>query len=279
MQRDAELAIAELGPLSPLRAVAQWLLASSHLVKGDFAEADAQLILAIEATGATGATFAEVTALAQMALIALDGEDDGSATMLAKQARAIVDEGEFENYLPLALLGAVEGRLSIRSGDTEQSRFSLAGCERLRPLMSRAVPFYCVQTLTEMARAYLALGDLAAARAVLLNASEIIRQRPDLGVLVDGVTQLRAQAATGFEPAGSGLTAAELRLLPLLTTHLTFPQIAKRLYLSRNTVKTQGTSIYRKLGVTSRSAAVLRAAELGLVEIPSGRERDFTRSG
>jgi LuxR family maltose regulon positive regulatory protein len=61
------------------------------------------------------------------------------------------------------------------------------------------------------------------------------------------------------------LTAAELRLLPLLTTHLSFREIATRLYVSRNTVKTQAISVYRKLGVSSRGEAIVRASELGLV--------------
>ena len=64
----------------------------------------------------------------------------------------------------------------------------------------------------------------------------------------------------------SGLTRAELRLLPLLATHLSFREIGDRLYVSRNTVKTQAISAYRKLGVSSRSAAIERAGELGLVD-------------
>ena len=66
--------------------------------------------------------------------------------------------------------------------------------------------------------------------------------------------------------AGSGLTRAELRLLPLLSTHLSFREIGERLFVSRNTIKTQAISVYRKLGVSSRSDAIARAAELGLVD-------------
>ena len=47
------------------------------------------------------------------------------------------------------------------------------------------------------------------------------------------------------------LTVAELRLLPLLATHLTFPEIGERLFLSTNTIKTEAKSIYRKLNVAS----------------------------
>jgi LuxR family maltose regulon positive regulatory protein len=70
------------------------------------------------------------------------------------------------------------------------------------------------------------------------------------------------------------LTAAELRLLPLLTTHLSFREIAEQLYVSRNTVKTQAISAYRKLGVSSRSDAIERAVTLGLVDPSRALERD-----
>lgn len=62
------------------------------------------------------------------------------------------------------------------------------------------------------------------------------------------------------EAAPAGLTGAELRLLPLLATHLSFREIADQLQVSRNTVKTQAISIYRKLGVSGRSEAMAAAA-------------------
>ena len=78
--------------------------------------------------------------------------------------------------------------------------------------------------------------------------------------------QLQASLATTNARAvgASSLTAAELRLLPLLSTHLSYQEIGERLYISKNTVKTQAYSAYRKLGVSSRSEAVIRARELGL---------------
>jgi len=64
----------------------------------------------------------------------------------------------------------------------------------------------------------------------------------------------------------ASLTPAELRLLPLLAMHLSFREIGERLYVSRSTVKTQALSAYRKLLASSRSEAVERAAELGLMD-------------
>jgi len=62
------------------------------------------------------------------------------------------------------------------------------------------------------------------------------------------------------------LTTAELRLLPMLATHLSVPQIGGELFLSPNTIKSQAISIYRKLGVSARNPAVTRARELGLLD-------------
>jgi len=59
------------------------------------------------------------------------------------------------------------------------------------------------------------------------------------------------------------LTTAELRLLPLLSTHLTFREMSERLYLSPHTVKSQALSVYRKLGVSSRGQAILRVQQTG----------------
>jgi LuxR family maltose regulon positive regulatory protein len=71
----------------------------------------------------------------------------------------------------------------------------------------------------------------------------------------------------GTDPAaGPALTTAELRTLRYLPTHLSLKEIGERLYITRNTVKTHTISIYRKLEVTSRSGAVERGRDLGLLD-------------
>jgi LuxR family maltose regulon positive regulatory protein len=101
---------------------------------------------------------------------------------------------------------------------------------------------------------------------VLGQAREILRRRPDLGILPAQVNELRSKLdlGRGGTVGVSSLTTAELRLLPLLPTHLTFREIGQRLYVSQHTVKTQAMSIYRKLGASSRSQAVQRLQQLGL---------------
>jgi LuxR family maltose regulon positive regulatory protein len=98
---------------------------------------------------------------------------------------------------------------------------------------------------------------------------EVLRRRPGLGALAGEARALRArlsQERGSSAPGASALTAAELRLLPLLSTHLSFPQIAGELFLSRNTIKSQAVSIYRKLDASSRNQAVTRSRELGFLE-------------
>ena len=98
---------------------------------------------------------------------------------------------------------------------------------------------------------------------------ELLKRRPGLGTLAGEAAALRARLAQergSSVPGASALTAAELRLLPLLATHLSFPQIAAEMFLSPHTVKSEMKAIYRKLGASSRSQAVTRARELGLLE-------------
>jgi LuxR family maltose regulon positive regulatory protein len=61
------------------------------------------------------------------------------------------------------------------------------------------------------------------------------------------------------------LTEREILVLDLLPTRLTNADIGRRLFVSVNTVKTHLRSIYAKLGVGDRNAAIERAEELGLL--------------
>ena len=65
------------------------------------------------------------------------------------------------------------------------------------------------------------------------------------------------------------LSGRELEVLHLLATDLAGPDIARRLVVSINTLHTHTKSIYAKLGVSGRRAAVRQAEELDL--IPRGR--------
>lgn len=282
MRADTEVAAAGLGPLSPFRPVAMLLSAYSRLLQGETVGVDDELERAAEAADATGGTFIWTTAVALRALLALGRGDVGSARELVDGTHARVHERPYDDYVPLALLFVADAQTAIREGDTARAAEQLAAAQRLRPYLTAAIPFLGVQTLVEMAKAYVALGEGNDARAVLFDAGEILRERPDLGTLGEEVEVVRRRIADpehGDHGPSPGLTAAELRLLPLLTTHLTFREIGERLFVSRNTVKTEAISIYRKLGAASRGEAVKRASELGLVEPMIPETTRITRSG
>jgi ATP/maltotriose-dependent transcriptional regulator MalT len=67
------------------------------------------------------------------------------------------------------------------------------------------------------------------------------------------------------------LSERELEVLHLLATDLDGPEIASRLVVSLNTMRTHTKSIYTKLGVNNRRAAVRRADELELLSQTSTR--------
>lgn len=60
------------------------------------------------------------------------------------------------------------------------------------------------------------------------------------------------------------LTEREAIVLAHLDEETTLDEIATRLFVTRNTVKSQVRSVYRKLGVSTRAEAVQKARALGL---------------
>ena len=195
--------------------------------------------------------------------------DWGRAEGLAGQARGVLRRAGIEDSYATPLVSAVQARAAMHRGDVPAARQQLVSAQRLRHLLTYALPYLAVQARMGLVRVHLALADLAGARTLMREVDELLRRRPGLGTLAGEAQALRARLAEERGPSAPGasaLTAAELRLLPLLSTHLSFPQIAGELFLSRNTIKSQAVSIYRKLGASSRSQAVARSRELGLLE-------------
>jgi LuxR family maltose regulon positive regulatory protein len=148
-----------------------------------------------------------------------------------------------------------------------------------------------IEILVLRALAHQTLGDIPAARAALERAVTLAEPEGYVRVFVDEgppmTSLLRAAAKQGIRPnyvrrllaAVSGtehngpikqaliepLSERELDVLRLLGTELDGPAIARELMVSLNTMRTHTKNIYAKLAVTSRRAAVRRAAELGLL--------------
>jgi LuxR family transcriptional regulator, maltose regulon positive regulatory protein len=267
MRRDARLAWDGLSPLSPYRATMLHTEALSFLLDGDPEGADAVFTRAFDAATEAGAPPLAAVVLAERGIIAAGRDDWAEAAALADRALEMMGGGEFDAYWTSALVYARAAAAAVYRGDLDAAREHLGWAAGLRPLLTHALPVVSVQALLELAHVYIALGDPDGAHAVLRQADDVVRQRPDLGVLPAQADELRRRLAamrrTGL--GASSLTAAELRLLPLLPSYLSFREIGQRLFVSHHTVKTQALSIYRKLGVSSRSEAVHRAQQLGLL--------------
>ncbi|MDP3892201.1 response regulator transcription factor [Nocardioides sp.] len=76
-------------------------------------------------------------------------------------------------------------------------------------------------------------------------------------VVVTGDDESSAGGAGDWPGREVGMSSREAEVVALITQGLTNQEIAKRAYLSINTVKTYIRSAYRKIGVTSRSQAVI----------------------
>ena len=267
MRADAAVALEGLSPASPYRATMLHYDALSWILDGDLDRADNLFTRAYDAAVAFGAAPLAALTLTEQSLIAAERGQWLSVESMLGRAVEIVDSGHLDGYWSSALIFAAAARAAAHRGEMRQARQLVQRAARLRPLLTYALPVVSLQTLIELARTYLALVDPSGALAVLEQAQDIIRRRPDLGTLPVTVERLQArvdQITVAAAIGASSLTTAELRLMPLLPTHLSLPQIAERLYVSPHTVKAQVKSIYRKLGVSSRGAAVDLMADLSV---------------
>lgn len=206
--------------------------------------------------------------LAQLALLALESGDRQEAAELAIRARAQVERFRLRDQPAMSLVFAVCALTRAQLGQIDAATFDAAQATRLLDRLGELAPWYRAELRIVLARAFLALGDVVGARAMLEDAAHAMHAERDTPVLVNWLEETRVQvdeysAAAAAAPAS--LTTAEMRILHLLPTHLSFREMGSRLYVSPNTVKTQAQAVYRKLDASSRSEAVSRARGLGLL--------------
>jgi len=263
---DAVRRCAQENIVTPAPALYQGL---GLVLRGDLDGADESFAAAVSAGELAGAHETLAVTLCERSLVAAARADWSRAGFLAGQARAVLHRARIEESYATPLVCAVQAHAALRRNDITAVRQELVSAQRLRHLLTYAMPQFAVQARIHLASAHLALGDLAGAKTLMQEIDELLSRRPGLGTLADEAHALRTRLATQRAqgvPAASALTAAELRLLPMLSTHLSLPEIASELFLSPNTVKSQAVSIYRKLGVASRSQAVARSRELTLLQ-------------
>jgi LuxR family maltose regulon positive regulatory protein len=260
---------AELEPLesSPWAAMARFALGSSLYLSGDTSKARKPLEEALSLTDG-GQRLVRVVTLSFLSLVATD---EGRLEEAASRTRAaqVLVEGLRPYRIPQTTLATIaRGRVLAEQGNLEEAQKELESALSARRRLPGLSPWPTLVGLLALAPVLAGRGDRAGARAVLTEARTILDAYPDAGILPELLERqelkLRVRKAREGRLDGE-LTERELEVIALLDGQLTTRQMAESLYVAPSTVRTQIKSIYRKLGVSSRGAAVEAARARRLV--------------
>jgi LuxR family maltose regulon positive regulatory protein len=262
MRRDAELAVALGGEAHPAEhAAAAAVLGQARWLDGD-TEGALPVLHEAQEEGAMANVLAQINALG-IETLALT--DEGRWSEARKLTAAGVQRSEEVGLglgLPTFSFLVAQTRVEAHDGNPTWA-------ERVATIdaidAQGNVPTY-LALLAEVLVGEMLLehGDLPEATQWMHSAFASLTAMPNAGVLRPRLLRLRERLEERLlvEP----MTPAERRILELLPTELTAGQIAERLWVSRETVKTHVRDIYGKLGVHSRGDAVARARELKLLQ-------------
>jgi LuxR family maltose regulon positive regulatory protein len=268
MADDARLAMRLQEPDDIWRCTAMLLDALGAHLSNHVVEAQAKYREVGELALAFNAPAVLVSALTQLAAIAIEVNDWHDAELLMERAVAEMQEHHLEHVPLLLTTHCMSALLAARQSDTEGALALARRCSRMLALTSHVPAVDSAQCRYLLARTQLMVGDTPAARILLSEALSGLIEMGDATLLRELVEKTWRQVehmSLGMTQGVSALTTAELRVLQFLPTHLSFEQIGKELFVSRNTVKSQAIAAYRKLGVSSRTEAVERAQALGLL--------------
>lgn len=268
MGQLADTACGELPEHSDWRALGDLLQGVAHHLTGDGDRAGRLLEEGVRRAGAQS-PWIQSLCLAQLGLLAVEREDWATAESFAARAKAQVERSGLAEYPTCALVYAVSSEVLAHTGRIDASKAVARHASRLLSALPDFTPWYVGECRIALARAALRLGDIHQARGLVAAAARELQRSPDAQVALGWVKTCRTQVVRSSASAAGQewcLTTAELRILQFLPTHLSLREIAERLYVSANTVKTHARSVYRKLGASSRGDAVVRARKAGLLD-------------
>ncbi len=261
-----------LDPVDQWQPLGRWTAAVQALLEGRRAAADRLLRQAAALADVLDSRLAAALSHAVTAGWAVHEGRTADSVRAADAALHAVSSADVDGSVLTALPYSVIAAVRATAGERSAARGSLALARRSPVATGGVAPWFTVLCSVFQARACLVLGDLPTARTLLRRA---VQSRPQgcasvvLNDVIDAAQAALTRRCAGGVSASPALTAAETRVLRLLPTQLSFPEIAAGMFLSRHTVKTQALAIYHKLGVSSRTAAVERARSIGLLPEPS----------
>lgn len=194
----------------------------------------------------------------------LDVEEDIS--IVASHESSIDLEDSTSTYLPTVIIWDLGWDLS---DSIEQLENYVTSSSEAEGTTTGILP---VVALVNEAEDSIAVRD-AGARAILLRDAETEKLAHAVRSVVAGLhvfdadleQYLFSSVAMPVEPLVESLTPRELEILQLIAEGLANKAIARQLNISDHTVKFHTTAIFGKLGVSSRTEAVVRATRAGLI--------------
>lgn len=204
--------------------------------------------------------------LAHLAALDLGDGDLSAAISHTDAARAIVDSRDLSDMVPMVVVYAVDALVRARRRDASGARSAVHSTERLLDRLGDLSARTALMAHVLLAATAVEVDDTELCERHLSEAGRAHRREPEAVGMAQWLDRIRALSeARATHVARPSLTTAELRLLPHLASHLSLQRIADELVIGRETVKSQAKSIYRKLAVSSRAAAVAEAQRLGLL--------------
>jgi LuxR family transcriptional regulator, maltose regulon positive regulatory protein len=205
--------------------------------------------------------------LAALADAAMAAGEEPRALAFIRESRELTVRYRLDSVTTTAPIFTTSAAGYVHEGRFADARREAARALRLIALMRTIAPWHAVQGRLVLAQVCLALGDPERARMLSDEAADAGGPATSSVVLDRLLRQTTERLATVSSSLAdsSALTTAEVRVLQYLPRHLSYPQIADELFVSRHTVKTQAMSAYRKLGVHTRTEAILRARSAGLL--------------
>lgn len=262
-----DAALQGLPVTSPFRTLAAFLRGVALALEGDVEEGTQSFQAARQLSRSLEVPIVEADALSWLGILHLLRSETREGLRLLDEVALVLAQHDLE-----ALATSAHSFSAMALGQAlthdPQARTTLAKARRMTAASKGIAPWFAVSGRLVQAGAAVALGDRPLARQLLSEAQA--HMTPDLrsevlAALLDDVEEkLRLLTVEGIS-AGS-LTEAEIRILRFLPSHLNYPQIGKRLFVSPNTVKTHALSVYRKFNVSTRAEAVDRGRALGLLD-------------
>ncbi len=255
----------EPDPMSPWYALAQTALGFSLFLSG---QPGAQQALRKAVESEASVPLVRIWALSAASLVAAEEGRLAQAKELASAARHIADDGDLSHAPQNSLAHAATGVVHALEGRRAEARTEFRRALRSRERWPGLSPWPTLESLLRFAPLLLDMGDRAEAVALLDEARSILTSLPDgAEAQLARLEQLERRIAVKqprLVSLADPLTEREMAVLRLLGGTLSLRGIGQELHLSQNTIKTHTRAIYRKLGVSTRQAAVQKGRESGI---------------